>query len=110
MADGDGDMTTNKPTPSARPKETVSRLREPSTDISRHVATSPIINGTLLRSVQLSAEFTDVAHPLGREPVGAFVVNASDVVNIARSFDVEKPSRIIRLKASAAATLDIWVF
>jgi hypothetical protein len=80
-------------------------------DTLRNVLTCPLLDGELLEGVVLTTSFQDVAHGLERAPQGCLLVRATDAVSLAEDVPGNpRPSSVIRLKASSAATVSLWVF
>lgn len=68
---------------------------------------SPIINGTLIESVSIGTSATQVAHKLGRKPLGYFVAAQFGPGEIwAADFSVS----YISFTASTPVTVNLWVF
>lgn len=66
-----------------------------------------LANGTLVRDVALTTSSVKVPHTLGRKPRGYIVTkrNANAVV-----YNGDFSIRFLNLTASAAVTVDLWVF
>lgn len=80
--------------------------------IADAVDACPLIDGVLLTGISLKASQDNlVGHPLGRAFTGYIVVdnNANSVVHTSTTPNNKKSSQLI-LKASAAATVSLWVF
>lgn len=87
------------------------KLQDAVRDTFRNVMTCPLFDGELLEGVALTTSFQDVAHGLERAPRGCFLVRADDAVSLAEDVPGNpRPASVIRLKASAAATVSLWVF
>lgn len=66
--------------------------------------------GRLLSGIALSGTPLQVAHGLGRAPVGFILVKSSADVRIFEPGPAPDPSTFLNLQASASATVSIWVF
>lgn len=70
----------------------------------------PLVGGQMLQNVRvLSGQANMVPHKLGRKPRGWFVVSPKQEVSVWEEFS-ELPSSMLKLQASATATINIWVF
>ena len=69
----------------------------------------PFIEGRLLEDLAVSTTATDFPHGLGRVARGYFIVKANAGVTL---FDTASttPAVMIKLTASATATISLWVF
>lgn len=76
------------------------------------ISKSPIVDGTLLRSVSLkTGSKNDIDHKLGRPPRGWIVVRQRADSRIWDQQDKNTLSRnTLRLFCSADVTVDLWVF
>lgn len=70
---------------------------------------SAIIDGVLLEGVAVSASAADVVHTLGRAWSGYVVVAANAQVDVWDTASADE-TKILRLVASGAATVSLWVF
>jgi hypothetical protein len=73
---------------------------------------NPILNGVLLRSVQLTTGSPSlVEHKLGRKPLGYLVTKRNANATI---YDTETTSvaeqNFLKLNTSANVTVDLWIF
>lgn len=73
------------------------------------LAKVPILDGVLVTGVSVSATAVDVAHGLQRLPLGYIVVGLSADARVWETRANRSATRIT-LTASAAATVDLWVF
>lgn len=72
---------------------------------------SRIVEGLLLRNVQLTAGSNTVAHKLDRRLIGWIVVRKRANEQIWDEQDTNNaPKRTLKLQASGAVTVDLWVF
>jgi hypothetical protein len=80
-------------------------------DAFRGIFAASILDGQLLEDVTLTTSFADIAHGLGRTPRGCIPARLSDLATIAEDVPGNPdPSALIRLKASVAVTVSLWVF
>lgn len=76
------------------------------------VSKSPIIDGTILRSVELKAgQNNDIDHRLGRPPRGWVLIRLRADSRVWDDQDKNTLSRnTLRLLCSSNVTVDLWVF
>lgn len=70
---------------------------------------NPLLDGVLLKQVQLGSTATQVPHTLGREPQGWIIVNKTANADVWQSGTTLSKS-FITLQASTTVTVDLWVF
>ncbi len=85
------------------------KLQERLQEVLAPVLTSAIIDGTLLKNVELTSAVTQVAHGLGREPLGWIIVNKTANQDVWQPSN-DLPRRFLNLQASGTVTVSIWVF
>lgn len=91
--------------------EAADQVQEAVRESFRNVLACPLLDGELLTDVSLGTSFQDIAHGLERAPQGCLLVRATDAVSLAEDVPGNpRPSSVIRLKASSAATVSLWVF
>lgn len=73
------------------------------------LARTPVVDGVLVTGVALSATPTDVSHKLQRMPLGYLIVGLSADARVWET-RANRSSTRLTLTASAAATVDLWVF
>lgn len=87
--------------------------------LDRHVATlnaglgAPLLGGVLTDAFALTTSFQNLAHGLGRRPLGWIVVAPNADARIwedPAASNNQDPTRLLRLRASAAVTCRLWVF
>jgi hypothetical protein len=78
-------------------------------DFAQQLVRVPFLDGNLIEDVSLSTTATEVAHGLGREPVGYFIVKANAAVDVYDTTSTT-PKVTIKLTASTTATCNIWIF
>jgi hypothetical protein len=75
------------------------------------IISSQVLDGTLLQNVSLKSGLNEVAHKLGRKPQGWIIVRKRANANIWDEQDSNSKSKLtLRLQASAAVKVDLWVF
>lgn len=74
------------------------------------VLSVPLLQGVLVTTVSLTTGTTRVAHNLGRVARGFFIVDATADVRAWRDATAPASLSFISLKASASATVSLWVF
>ena len=76
------------------------------------VLDAAIIDGVIVEDVLLnSSSFTDVKHKLGRKPRGYIVIRKSAAQTVfEEAGDYENRKLFLKLKASGAVTVNLWIF
>ena len=76
------------------------------------VLDSAIIDGVILEDIDLvSTGFTSVEHKLGRKPRGYLVIRKSAAETVYEDVgDYDNRKLYIKLRASGAVTVNLWVF
>ena len=76
------------------------------------VLDAAIIDGVIVEDVILnSSTFTDVKHKLGRKPRGYIVIRKSAAQTVfEEAGDYENRKLFLKLKASGAVTVNLWIF
>lgn len=74
----------------------------------RELLRVPVVQGTLLEDVPIGTSETVVAHRLGRAPRGWIVAGIDEAATLHESG--ARDAQVLRLTASAAAVVDLWVF
>lgn len=74
--------------------------------------TTPLVDGRTLTGVSIASTATAVNHGLGRLPLGWIVItnSSSGVVFEATADRLARTDKQLRLTASAATVVDLWVF
>ena len=76
------------------------------------VLNSAIIDGVIVEDVILnSSTFTNIKHKLGRKPRGYIVIRKSAAQTVfEEAGDYENRKLFLKLKASGAVTVNLWIF
>ena len=74
------------------------------------IAALALLNGTLVGPVALTTSFASVNHGLGRVYQGWIVTRSNALVTVAENMLATNQNLAISLKASANATIYLWVF
>ena len=76
------------------------------------VLNAVIIDGVIVEDVVLnSSTFTDIEHKLGRKPRGYIVIRKSAAQTVfEEAGDYENRKLFLKLKASGAVTVNLWIF
>ena len=80
--------------------------------VVKQIANSPIIDGVLIKEVDIGTADTVVEHKLGREPLGWIVVRKNETGEVYES-TTSNPNRskFLLLKGSTATTdTNLWIF
>lgn len=87
----------------------VANLQERLQEFFQPIVSCPLLDGVLVTNVALNTTPTKVEHKLRRAPLGYIIVrqNANSVVYESSK---DLPTSFITLTASAAVTVDLWVF
>lgn len=85
----------------------LSRFQEDVADTFNQILKNPIQDYVILKDVVLGTTSTFVDHKLGRMPIGWFIVNKNANANV---WNYETTDKYLDLDASAAVTVDIYVF
>jgi len=89
----------------------IQRLQERVEDVFNAVNASPLPAGRLLADLSVGITTQEFNHGLGRSPLGYFIVRSNNGESV---FDDQenntKPTRTLRLTATAATTVSLWVF
>ena len=85
----------------------MNRMQDYVQDALSPITASPILNGVLLKDVDLSASATAIGHKLGRIPQGWIVVDKNANEDI---WSTDKTRSLLTLVASGDVTVTIWVF
>lgn len=86
-----------------------SSLQQNLAAFSKQLIRVPLLDGNLLTDIDVSTTAAEIAHGLGREPVGYFIVKSTAGVTLFDSASLT-PKVTIKLTASATATCNIWIF
>ena len=73
------------------------------------VTSKSILDGRILENVAVSTTATEIAHGLGRKPLGYIIVKSNAHVTIYDTTSTT-PTVTIKLTASATATINLWIF
>ncbi len=91
--------------------EDVSRIQDNVARVADPLVALQLLNGRLLQSVALTIGTNLVSHGLGRSLVGWIPVRLRASATIYDTQDSNPaPAQTLRIVASAAATVDLWVF
>ena len=76
------------------------------------VLNAAIIDGVIVEDVILnSSTFTNIKHKLGRKPRGYIVIRKSAAQTVfEEAGDYENRKLFLKLKASGAVTVNLWIF
>ena len=76
------------------------------------VLDAAIIDGVIVEDVILnSSTFTDIKHKLGRKPRGYIVIRKSAAQTVfEEAGDYDNRKLFLKLKASGAVTVNLWIF
>ncbi|MBV6514145.1 MAG: hypothetical protein FMNOHCHN_03735 [Ignavibacteriaceae bacterium] len=91
--------------------EAVNRIQEQLEFILNPLIKTAILDGVLLRNVNLSTTPTRVEHKLNRKHLGYFIVDkdaAADVYSMQSSETM--PNKFIKLVSTAPVNVSIWIF
>lgn len=89
--------------------EDVSRLQDKLQEFFQPIVANPLLDGALLTGVKLTTAVSQVPHGLGRPPLGYIVTAQNANATVWRPSN-SLPSTFLDLQASAAVTVDLWVF
>ena len=67
----------------------------------------PLLDGRIMKDVAIAATSTAVNHGLGRSPLGWIVISNDTLATVRED---SRTSAQFNLTASAACTVDLWVF
>lgn len=87
----------------------VAKLQERLQEFFVPLVNNPMLDGVLLKNVQLTTTATDVPHNLRREPIGWTIVRQNANATIWEQ-TTNLPTAFLKLQSSAAVTVSIWVF
>lgn len=87
----------------------INRLQTNIQEFADSVSGIPLLSGTLLEDIELSATETKVPHKLGRTVRGWIIVTKNANYNVWRSSS-ELPKQFLPLTASGDITVSLWVF
>lgn len=78
----------------------------------RQIANSPIIDGVLIKNIDVGTTDTVVNHKLGREPLGWIIVRKNEAGEIYESTTVNNNrDKFLLLRGSTATTdTNFWIF
>jgi hypothetical protein len=75
------------------------------------ILSNPLLNGVLLRNLNVQTGNNLIAHKLDRKPLGFFVIRKRANINVWDSQDTEKlPNRFFSLESSGNGSIDIIIF
>lgn len=72
------------------------------------ILNNPLVNGQLLKNIEIVAGSNVINHLLSRQMQGYFVTNANAAATIYRSQPFN--TQTLTLVSSAPVTIDLWVF
>jgi hypothetical protein len=91
--------------------EDITKLQDNLAEALSPILSNPILNGVLLKEVELSSGNNQLSHKLGRKPLGWIVVRQRANVSIWDSQDSEKlQDKYLSLEASGSVIVDIIIF
>ena len=78
----------------------------------RQIANSPIIDGVLIKNIDVGTTDTVINHKLGREPLGWIIVRKNEAWEIYESTTVNNNrDKFLLLRGSTATTdTNFWIF
>ena len=78
----------------------------------KQIANSPIIDGVLIKNIDVGTTDTVVNHKLGREPLGWIIVRKNEAGEVYESTTVNKNrDKFLLLRGSTATTnTNFWIF
>ncbi len=78
----------------------------------RQIANSPIIDGVLIKNIDVGTTDTVINHKLGREPLGWIIVRKNEAGEIYESTTVNNNrDKFLLLRGSTATTdTNFWIF
>ena len=78
----------------------------------RQIANSPIIDGVLIKNIDVGTTDTVINHKLGREPLGWIIVRKNEAGEIYESTTVNNNREKFLLLRGSTATTDtnFWIF
>lgn len=85
------------------------KLQENTAEYIAQLTSNPLLSGRIIEGIDVSTTAVDIAHGLGREPLGYFIVKASAQVTVFDSTSTT-PKVTLKLTGSATATINIYVF
>jgi hypothetical protein len=87
------------------------RVQENLLSASRSLVTNPLLDGRLLEGVVVGTSSTELSHGLGRKLRGWFPTRRRADARVWDTQDGNtRPELTLLLTASAAVTLDLWVY
>jgi hypothetical protein len=88
------------------------RLQNRIRELERFVDNCPFIDGSLVEDIAMTTASREVVHRLGREPKGFLVLKVTPdaAVGFSASQGTVDPKKIVKLEASATATVTFWFF
>lgn len=91
----------------------LNRVQDSIARFTRFLEQNPILDGVLLEGVTLASGANDIAHKLGRQARGWFPVPLRSNITVYDA-SIDLPSLLhnshIRITASGAGTINLWVF
>lgn len=96
---GDDDTTAN-----------IKRLQDSVIRAVNPITALPILDGLIIGPITLGTLFAPVNHTLGRQYLGWFVTRSNALATVCEDFTATNQNVTISMKASAAATVYLWVF
>lgn len=95
--------------------EELNRIQDRLVAVLNPVLLQAILDGRIIEDAKLAAggANNDVAHKLNRKPIGWFVVGKNaqaDVWDAQSGLSEARQTQVLRLRASAAVTVDVFVF
>lgn len=80
-------------------------------EIVANINNLPFLNGVTLEEVTIGTSNTDIAHKLGRKPVGWLILRKRSNATVWDNQNtVSAPATFLRLVASAQVSVDLYVF
>ena len=78
----------------------------------KQIANSPIIDGVIIKDINIGTTDTEVNHKLGREPLGWIVIRKNEAGEVFESTTVNKNrDKFLLLRGSAVTTnTNLWIF
>ncbi len=85
----------------------LSRLQDTLTEVFNWIRRREVLDGILLKNIDIATSSTAVNHGLGRAPEGYIVVRANAGATV---HQISANSSALNLQASTSVTVDLWVF
>lgn len=87
--------------------EEVAKLQTRLNEFFTQFIDNPLLNGVLLKQIELDTTAVNVDHKLGRECQGWIIINKNADANV---WQTGATKSAITLKANVGVVVDLWVF